>query len=244
MPPLIFGILNLTGFKTPAPERWFNAQTKLGTEVRDFYGRLIDGMRAERGALRSGGDADSGLQSQGAPPVEATVAEFSGIVEVGPDGKVTVGFDLPEFNGTVRLMAVAWTKTKIGHASSDVIVRDPVALTVAAPRFLTLGDEVELGFDVHNVEGPKGDYKLSVSHGLDGLPASEVASRDIALDDGQRVREIVKLKAESLGLQAYRVMVEGPDGISVGRDLKIDVKAPAGDIRRTTVATLKAGGQH
>lgn len=236
------GILNLTRFKTPAPEKWFNAQTKMGTEIRDYYGRLIDGMRAERGALRSGGDADDGLQSQGAPPVEATVAEFSGIVEVGPDGKATIGFDLPEFNGTVRLMAVAWSETKVGHASGDVIVRDPVALTVAAPRFLTLGDEVELGFDLHNVEGPKGAYKLSIAQGGEGVPATAIDSRDVALDAGQRVREIVKLKADTLGLQAYRVMVEGPDGISVGRDLKIDIKAPAGDIHRTTVATLKAGG--
>lgn len=236
------GILNLTGFKTPAPEKWFNAQTKLGTEVRDFYGRLIDGMRAERGALRSGGDADGGLQSQGTPPVEATVAEFSGIVEVGPDGKVTVGFDLPEFNGTVRLMAVAWSKTKVGHASGNVIVRDPVALTVAAPRFLTLGDEIDLGFDIHNVEGAKGNYKLSLAHAADGGPATQIASREISLEAGQRIREIVKLKAATLGLQSYRVMVEGPDGVAVGRDLKIDIKAPAGDIRRTTVATLKAGG--
>ena len=38
------------------PKRWFYAQRKLGIEIRDFYGRLIDGMRAERGKLRSGGD--------------------------------------------------------------------------------------------------------------------------------------------------------------------------------------------
>lgn len=235
------GILNLTRFKSPAPERWFNARTGLGTEIRDFYGRLIDGMRAERGALRSGGDADSGMQMSGAPPVEATVAEFSGIVEVGPDGKVTVGFDLPEFNGSVRLMAVAWSATKVGHATGKVIVRDPVALTVAAPRFLTLGDEVSLGFDLHNVEGPKGAYKLSVDQVGEGAPDTSVAARDVALDAGQRVREIVSLKPGSLGLHTYRVAVEGPDGISVGRDVRIDIKAPAGDIRRTKVATLKSG---
>ena len=80
------GILNLTRFQTPAPENWFYAQRRMGLEIRDFYGRLIDGMRAERGTLRSGGDggADAGLQ--GSPPVEETVAMFSGIVSVGPDG--------------------------------------------------------------------------------------------------------------------------------------------------------------
>lgn len=236
------GILNLTRFKSPAPGAWFNSQTRLGTEIRDYYGRLIDGMRAERGTLRFGGDADSGLQMQGAPPVEATVAEFSGIVAVGPDGKATVGFDLPEFNGTVRLMAVAWTPTKLGHATGKVIVRDAVALTIAAPRFLTLGDEVSLGFGVHNVEGAKGAYNLRVTRGeAEGSPAS-IAARELQLKTGQRVSEAVTLKPTQIGLMSYRVDVTGPGGIAVGRDFKIDVKVPAGDIRRTTVATLKADG--
>lgn len=236
------GILNLTGFASPAPETWFNAQTKLGTEIRDFYGRLIDGMRAERGALRSGGDADGGLEMSGTPPVEATVAEFSGIVEVGPDGKATVSFDLPDFNGSVRLMAVAWSKDKTGHAVGSVIVRDALALTVAAPRFLTLGDEVELGFGLHNVEGPKASYKLSLTEGAEGEAIKDVANRDVPLDAGQRVSEKIKLKPESIGLKTFNVSVTGPNGIDVKRELKLDVKAPAGDIRRTTVAKLKSGG--
>mgnify|MGYP001814983613 FL=1 len=236
------GILNLTGFKSPAPERWFNAQTKLGAEIRDFYGRLIDGMRAERGTLRSGGDADLGMSTQGAPPVEETLAEFSGIVEVGQDGKATVAFDLPDFNGTVRLMAVAWSKNKVGHATGKVIVRDAVALTIASPRFLTLGDEVRLGFSLHNVEGPKGAYQLSVTGGDVDLPDSTVASREVALRSGQRVSEAVSLKPATIGLHTYQVDVSGPAGIHVTREFNLDVKAPAGDIRRTTVARIKPGG--
>ena len=50
------GILNLTRFEPPKPQDWFFGQRRLGTEIRDLYGRLIDGMRAERGKLRSGGD--------------------------------------------------------------------------------------------------------------------------------------------------------------------------------------------
>ena len=157
------GILNLTRFQTPAPETWFYAQRRMGLEIRDFYGRLIDGMRAERGTLRSGGDggADAGLQ--GSPPVEETVAMFSGIVSVGPDGTASVDFDVPDFNGTVRVMAVAWSADKLGHGQKDVIVRDAVALTASGPRFLTLGDEARLDIAVHNVEGPQAAYKSSSS---------------------------------------------------------------------------------
>ena len=64
--------------------------------------------------------------------------------QVGADGTARVEFQLPDFNGTVRLTAVAWSADKVGSGSKDVIVRDPVALTVSAPRFLTLGDQARL----------------------------------------------------------------------------------------------------
>src|SRR5690606_544982 len=129
------GILNLTRFEAPAPERHFHAQRRLGVEIRDFYGRLIDGMRAMRGSLRSGGDGEGGggMSMRGSPPVEKPLALFSGIVEVKADGTAEVKFDLPDFNGTLRLMAVAWSASKLGSAGSDVLVRDALALTVTAP---------------------------------------------------------------------------------------------------------------
>ncbi|MBN2205222.1 MAG: alpha-2-macroglobulin family protein, partial [Thermoleophilia bacterium] len=94
------GILNLTRYQAPAPEDWFYAQRRMGLEIRDLYGRLIDGMRAERGSLRSGGDGSGDMGLQGSPPVEETVALFSGIVQVGADGTASVDFDMPSFNGT------------------------------------------------------------------------------------------------------------------------------------------------
>ena len=231
------GILNLTRFQTPAPENWFYAQRRMGLEIRDFYGRLIDGMRAERGTLRSGGDggADAGLQ--GSPPVEETVALFSGIVAVGPDGTASVDFDVPDFNGTVRVMAVAWSADKLGHGQQDVIVRDAVALTASGPRFLTLGDEARLDIAVHNVEGPQAAYKVEL---VNGDKAVHTASLD--LQAGERRSEHIPVKPESVGLVDYDIRVTGPDGIDVKRHLTFDVKPPAGDIKRTTVASLKVGG--
>jgi uncharacterized protein YfaS (alpha-2-macroglobulin family) len=230
------GILNLTRYQTPAPENWFYAQRRMGLEIRDFYGRLIDGMRAERGTLRSGGDGDAETL-QGNPPVEATVAEFSGIVKVGSDGTAKVDFDMPDFNGTVRVMAVAWTADKLGHVQSDVIVRDAVALTASAPRFLTLGDEARLDVAVHNVEGPAAAYKLDVTSGT-----ATVSDTALDLKAGERRSERVKIKPEAVGQIIYDVHVTGPNGIAVERHLTFDVKPPAGDIKRTTVASLKAGG--
>ncbi|MFZ1104473.1 MAG: alpha-2-macroglobulin, partial [Hyphomicrobiaceae bacterium] len=232
------GILNLTRFETPRPDQWFFGQRRLGSEIRDLYGRLIDGMRAERGKLRSGGDGGE-VSLQGSPPVEATLALFSGIVQVGPDGAAKAEFQLPDFNGTVRLTAVVWSASKVGSASKDVVVRDPVALTVSAPRFLTLGDEARLELALHNVEGQAGTYKVTGTFEAEpGAQAQAGFERSVAIATGERKREAFTLKPAAVGLTNLSLRITGPGGIDLRRTLSFDVKVPAGDIKRLTVTTL------
>src|SRR5690606_6351093 len=121
------GILNLTRYAPPDPDGWYFGQRGMGLEIRDLYGRLIDGSAGVMGRIRSGGDGSS-MASQGSPPTEKLVAFFSGPVRLGPDGKAEIAFDLPQFNGTVRVMAVAWTREAVGHAAADVVVRDPLVV--------------------------------------------------------------------------------------------------------------------
>ena len=238
------GVLNLTRFKTPAPETWFYAQRLLGTEYRDLYGRLIDGMRAERGALKVGGGGSGGIQ--GNPPVEETVSLFSGIVKADADGKAQVTFEMPDFNGTVRVMAVAWSSDRLGHAAQDVIVRDPVALTASGPRFLTLGDKAQLQLSVHNVEGPAADYKVTVRRTYQARTSSgeitNIHDQLLSLKSGERKSTALEIAPRELGLVAYDVRITGPNGIDVERDLLFDVKAPARDVRRVSVSSLGADG--
>ena len=77
------GILNLTGFESPDPSAHYFGQRRLGLDIRDVYGRLIDGMNGAMGSVRSGGDAasDAGLQSP--PPTE----ELGGLLFRPRDGR-------------------------------------------------------------------------------------------------------------------------------------------------------------
>jgi uncharacterized protein YfaS (alpha-2-macroglobulin family) len=236
------GILNLTRYEAPAPEKWFNAQRRLGLEVRDLYGRLIDGMRSERGRLRSGGDGSGGMSAEGSPPVEEPLSLFSGIVRVGADGTAQVSFDLPDFNGTVRLMAVAWSGGKVGSASRDVIVRDKLALTVLGPRFMTLGDKARLEIDAHNIEGPASAYRLTVAHEGETGARQSIAGLDLDLKPLERRRTAIPIAPPALGRSVYEIAVAGPDGIAVRRRIALEVKPPAAGIRRTTVSSLAANG--
>lgn len=142
------GILNLTGFSGPDPVQHYFGQRRLGMELRDVYGRLIDGMNGALGTVRSGGDNGAGMRLQSPPPTQDPMAAFSGPVRVGPDGVALVDVDLPAFNGTVRLMAVVWSNGAVGQAQTDMLVRDPVVVTATLPNFLAPGDTSRILLEV------------------------------------------------------------------------------------------------
>jgi len=234
------GILNLTGFEAPDPEGHYFGQRKLGVELRDVYGRLIDGMNGAAGIVRSGGDSQAGMDRQAPPPTEDLVAFFSGPVTVDASGRAEIGFDLPAFNGTVRLMAVAWSPTGVGQASEEVVVRDPVVVTASVPRFLAPGDRSRLLLEIVHADGPSGDVTLDLSS--DGLAlASADLTRSFDLDEGGSRRFEVPLGADAVGTHALRVSLTTPDGTVLTRDLAIPVLRNDPEVSRVSRLTLDPG---
>ncbi len=232
------GILNLTNFKTPDPDGWFYGQRQLGMEIRDLYGLLIDPLQGMPGALRSGGDGES--SRLGTPPaITVLVAQHSGIVTVGADGKATVSFDMPDFAGTVRLMAMAWTPTSVGHAQADVIVRDPVVVTLSPPRFLRLDDTSRLLVEIANISGAAGPYKVSLATG-EGL-STDAAEQTIEIAQGGRAALDLSLTGTALGDQELKLIVEGPDGKAQVKNLTLGVRAASAPVTVTKLVPLAPG---
>jgi alpha-2-macroglobulin len=232
------GILNLTNYKPPAPDDFYLGQRRLTAEVRDLYGQLIDGMQGTRGQIKSGGDA--GAELTGSPPTQKPLALYSGIVTVGADGSAEVSFDIPEFAGTARVMAVAWTATKLGRATTDVTVRDPVVLTATLPRFLLNGDKGTMSFDVDNVEGAAGDYTINVKTSgpvkVTGNPATTVK-----LAEKQRTSLSLALDAGGAGTANIDVDIKGPNGLTLARHYALDVKPANQILARRSIRTLAKG---
>ena len=232
------GILNLTHYEAPDPHGYFFGQRQLSTEIRDLYGFLIDGMQGARGAIRSGGDASPELTSE--RPTQEPLARFSGIVKTGPDGKARIDFDLPAFNGSLRVMAVAWTKTKAGSASTEVIVRDPVVALVTAPRFLALGDRSQFSVAIDNVEGKPGDYALDldVSGPLAATP--DVLHRKFKLEAAARKALTIPVTATGVGRAGVDLKLTGP-GLNAPQTLALDVSPGTSELYRRSVRTLAPG---
>ncbi|PLU83379.1 hypothetical protein BMJ22_05190, partial [Sinorhizobium medicae] len=136
------------------------------------------------GRLRTGGDGGQ-MPLQGSPPTEKLVAFFSGPIKLDAEGMANMRFDIPQFNGTARIMAVAWTKSGVGHAVKDVVIRDPVVVTSSLPKFLTPGDRAELRLEVANTDGPAGDYQLQVTTN-GAVTVEQIAAETLNLDAGSK----------------------------------------------------------
>ncbi|MBW7922250.1 MAG: alpha-2-macroglobulin family protein [Rubellimicrobium sp.] len=234
------GILNMTRFTSPDPQGYYFGQRRLGVELRDLYGRLIDGMSGTVGDLRSGGDYGGGMTAQAPPPTEEPVALFQGPVAVDDHGRAEITFDLPAFNGTVRLMAVAWSAQGVGQASADVLVRDPVAVVASLPRFLAPGDRSRLLLEFTHAEGPAGEMALQVTG--DGVridPADVPAT--VTLSQGGQARLSIPVVAGAEGIHEVAVTLTTPDGRMLSRVLTLPVQVNDPEISRTTRLTLAPG---
>ncbi|WP_022703621.1 alpha-2-macroglobulin family protein [Pseudorhodobacter ferrugineus] len=232
------GILNLTSFKSPDPKGHYFGQRKLGVGIRDVYGRLIDGLNGAEGVVRSGGDSAAQARLDAPPPTEELVAYFTGPVTVGADGYARATFDMPSFNGTVRIMAVVWSARGVGQATADVLVRDPVVVTASVPRFMAPGDESRVLLEIVHAKGPAGRMGLDVT--ANGLALGAVPS-GFDLAEGGKAVFSVPVVAGLEGLQSVAITLTTPDGKQLTKTLQIPVQRGDPEIARTTRLELAAG---
>ncbi|MCE8007414.1 alpha-2-macroglobulin family protein [Aestuariivita sp.] len=233
------GILNLTGFEAPDPSAHYFGQRRLGVELRDIYGRLIDGMNGALGRVRSGGDRNAGMRMQSPPPTQELMAQFSGPVRVGSDGMAYVNIDLPAFNGTLRLMAVAWSPRGVGQATADIIVRDPVVATVSLPRFLAPGDQSRMRIELVHAEGPTGEMRLR----LDTPSAVNLSARaaEVALSPGGTETLDLALSSDQIGDHPITLVLVTPDGTELTQRFVLPIRANDPEVAVTRRFSLGVG---
>ncbi|MBX9942483.1 MAG: alpha-2-macroglobulin family protein, partial [Reyranella sp.] len=232
------GILQLTRFRTPRPADFYFGKRQLGIAMRDDYGRLLDGRADDLGRIRTGGDAGD-IGGLDIVPTR-TVALFSGPVKLDDKGEARIALDVPDFIGQLRLMAVAYGKSRVGSAEHRLFVRDAVTADVVLPRFLAPGDRGRLALSLHNVEGPAGDYRIALeASGAVALERPVAETRRLAAS--QRELLTWNLQAGDAGFGKVAVTVAGPGNFAVRREWDIQVRSAQTPSAIDTVAQLEAG---
>lgn len=145
------GVLNISDFKTPDPFNYFFGQRAYEVNARDIYADVIEAHQADAAQQRFGGDAD--LVRGGKKPQSDVhiVSLFQEPVAFDADGKAQVDLKIPDFNGRLRLMALAFNDKHYGSLEQEVTVAAPIVAEIAMPRFLALGDSSLLALDVQNL---------------------------------------------------------------------------------------------
>lgn len=224
------GILNITGFKSPDPFGFFFAKLRFGQDLYDVYGRLIESMAGQKGKLKWGGDA-APKPTKSLPKKVRLVDLFSGPVALDANGEAEVTLPVPDFNGSLRLMAVAASGERFGMQEAEVTVAAPLVVELATPRFLSVGDSALLALDVHNLAGAEQEVKIKVGNG-DGLVIRNGEQKVSLKDQQKRILRIPLEAGTAIGLTEVQVKIESPL-MKLDRTFPLQVQAPTP--RQTTL---------
>ena len=174
------GILTLTDFQTPNPHDFFYQQRGLKTRSLDLYGGILPEIADVTDNSSTGGDAAFSrlrrkrLNTSSIRRVKP-VSLWSGFVKTDGNGRGSVQFKIPQFNGTLRLMAVAFAGADYGATEAYLTVREPIVLTPTFPRFLAGGDKIRVPVTLFNGTGMDGEFtvKLQAAGDVQLLAASD-----------------------------------------------------------------------
>jgi uncharacterized protein YfaS (alpha-2-macroglobulin family) len=216
-------ICMLTDFATPDPLKWFLAQRALGVNLFDVYADLmpiVDEAALDGASHPAGGEA--GALGRRLNPIKANrfkpVALWAGKVTVGATGEAEVKFDVPEFAGELRLMAVAWNRAQMGGGDQHVKVKRPLVVQPSLPRFLAPGDSCSATIALFNESGAPLAGKLRVTCG--GPLAVAQPEQPLALKAGEAKNIALQLTAGAVpgkalctveveaGAERYRETIE------------------------------------
>jgi hypothetical protein len=177
------GILQLIAQKTPDPFDFFYRKLALGVTSYDTFSLLLPELKKLQAG---GGEGAEGMaqyvRTEGIRRVQP-VAFWSGPLTADGDGNVKVTFKVPEFQGALRIMAVAIDGDRFGSSFRLTRVRDPLVLLPTLPRILSLGETLQVPVTVRNDTGRPGTIQVGLT--AQGPVQIEKASQTVEIPAGR-----------------------------------------------------------
>jgi uncharacterized protein YfaS (alpha-2-macroglobulin family) len=256
------GILQITDYKTPDPFGFMYAKRPLMVESYDLYKLLLPEILS-LSSSPGGGDMMEQQLKKRTNPISVKrfklLSYWSGIKKTDSDGTVNVSLNIPQFNGEVRLMAVAYNDSRFGSAEHRMKVADDLILEPQVPRFLAVNDSLVAPVSIINttdkitnvdvtlkVEGPlkitsssKKSLKInpnstgSITFGI--LAQSQVGAGKIIFETSglTNIKEEIDIAVRPV---SPLIVETGSGTISAGKEVNIDM--PQNFLQGTQSASL------
>ena len=269
------GILALTDFQTPNPHDFFYQQRGLKTRSFDLYSGILPEIADVTDSSSTGGDG-AGARRLGRKRLNTSsirrvkpVSLWSGFVQTDGNGRGTIKFKIPQFNGKLRLMAVAFAGADYGATEAYLTIREPIVLTPTFPRFLAGGDKVRVPVTLFNGTGEDGEFtvKLQALGDVQLLSASTIntaeptpektpeqpaqpsktesplyeLSVDKQVEAGSETQVFFDIRAQdALGEVNFNLFAEG-NTETTQMDVKLPLRSVAPPVTKTGHGVVRAG---
>lgn len=219
------GVLNISDYQPLDPFEIFFGRKRFAQDLFDNYGQVIPPQDGKLARLNYGGDAPA-LKKGGALESRVEVAAlWSGEVSFDESGKAVIPLDLPNFNGELALMALAWNEQQVGQAERAVKVVAPLVAEIGWPRFGARGDETRALVQLRNMSGE--DQNLSLTWTLiGGLQAGGELPGTLALKNGEEQWLTLPLTVTGAsGVARLQLAASGKD-FAVNREWSLPLRSP------------------
>ena len=241
------GLLDLTNFKTPDPWNFFFARQALGVNTMDLFDNVI-GAYAGRiaGVLSVGGDEALMKESLKNEAEKNPLANrFTPVVRCFgpyhlPKGAQKITFQMPNYVGSVRVMAVASGDGAYGSAEKTMAVRNALMVQATLPRIIAPNEEMLLPATVFAM---KNNVK-SVAVKIETNELLQVTGNtQEALNFNGTGDQVVNFRVRTTqrtGIATAKVIAEG-NGERSEYSIGVEVRNPNPEIRRTVVKSVEPG---
>lgn len=219
------GVLNISDYRPLDPFEIFFGRKRFAQDLFDNYGQMIPPQDGKLARLNYGGDAPA-LKKGGALESRVEIAAlWSGEVSFDEQGMALIPLELPNFNGELALMALAWNEQQVGQAERAVKVMAPLVAEIGWPRFGARGDETRALVQLRNMSGE--DQTLSLDWTLNGgLKANGNLPSTLSLKNGEEQWLTLPLTVTGAsGVARLQLAASGKD-IAISRDWSLPLRSP------------------
>ncbi len=235
------GLLDLTGFRTPDPWKWFFVKNALGVKTWDLYDIVFGAFGGKLGRGFAIGGSEAAIdQSKNRERRFEPVVRFIGPFTLAPGKTASHKIRLPQYTGSVRVMVTAAGKANsFGAAEKTVTVADPLMILATAPRVLSPGDRVALPVTVFAQEKKISDVSVSATAN-DMITLTESAGAVSFSEPGDKDLELMFSTATRTGTAKISVTAEG-SGEKASYSLTVPVRSPNPPDRRAETKAVPKG---
>jgi hypothetical protein len=238
------GLLDLTGFRTPDPWKWFFVKHALGVKTWDLYDIVFGAFGGKLGRIFAiGGDEAAVDQTKNRARRFVPVVRFMGPFTLEPGKTGTHRIRLPQYTGSVRVMVTAAGEANsFGSAEKSVIVSDPLMVLATAPRVLSPGDRVALPVTLFAQKKDIDEVKVTVT-GNEMVAFAEPSATVRFTEPGEKDLQFLFTTASRTGKAVFSVTATA-GGETALYDMEVEVRTPNPPERRSETRTVAPGGRY